>query len=111
MTNGVHTRRPGAVLLIAVLAASALCGPRQLMDWDLYWHLAVGREVLRQRSPLPTDIFSHTAHGAPWAYKDLIADVLLYAGHRALGDLWFALLKGGAALGIAAALFLMPGRR
>lgn len=97
-------------LLLLVLPLALLSGAQRSGSWDMYFHLATGREVLRQHSRLPVDPFSFTAAGQPWIYKDLVADVLLYLGFSTLGFWAFFLLKVLCALGIARGLWLaLPG--
>jgi hypothetical protein len=101
------------ICLACAVGLAALVAWRKTFDTDIYWHLAAGREAVRQHSTLPQDIFSYSAAGTPWRYKELLADVLLYLGFSRLGYAFFALLKGAAALLIGAALYMAvpPGRR
>lgn len=99
-------RSTGAILLLALLALALLTGAQRSGSWDLFFHLATGREILRQRSTLPQDIFSFTAAGHPWRYKDLVADVVLYLGFSRLGYAALALLKSLCALGVGLGLWL-----
>ena len=54
-------------------------------DPDAWWHLATGRAALAARSTLPVDSFSFSFAGAPWRYKDLVADALLWTLFARLG--------------------------
>jgi hypothetical protein len=90
---------PGALLLVlAFVDAFGLTS-----DPDIFWHLRVGRAALEMHSTLPRDIFSYSAAGAPWLYKDLFADVLLYGGFARIGYAWFVALKVTAVAVIAIA--------
>ena len=83
---------PGVLLLIlALVDAFGLTS-----DPDIFWHLRVGRAALDMRSTLPVDVFSYSAAGQPWIYKDLFAEVLLYAGFARVGYAWFVALKVAA---------------
>lgn len=77
-------RRASAIahlgLGLSVLAASA----RKLGDFDLPWHLAIGRWVVQHRRALPGDVFSCTVPGR-WAPYEYLSDVLLYGAFRASG--------------------------
>jgi hypothetical protein len=95
------------LVLASIVAAAAVIAAHRTFDTDLPWHLAIGRLAVQERSTLPVDVFSYSAQGAPWVYKDLLADLILYAGFPALGYLWLALLKGAAALSLAGAAYLI----
>ena len=98
----MRSRLPVAVAVAVAVAAALLLSWAPARDPDLWWHLATGRAVLATRSTLPVDPFSFSFAGAPWRYKDLVADVAL----------WSAFAHGGFAallvvrLGCAAAMAL-----
>jgi branched-subunit amino acid transport protein AzlD len=73
--------RSRATLLVVgcAVAAAALLTWAPARDPDLWWHLATGRAILATRSTLPVDPFSFSFAGAPWRYKDVVADALLWA--------------------------------
>jgi hypothetical protein len=91
-----------AVAVGVALAACALLTFAPAHDPDLWWHLATGRAAWAGRTTLPVDLFSFSFAGAPWRYKDLVADVMLW-GLFAHGGFW-ALLA--LRLGCAAAMAL-----
>ena len=70
-------------------------------DPDTFWHLRTGRSVLETHTTLPVDIFSYSYAGRPWHYKDLVADVFMYAGFAVLGYRWLLALKVAAVAVIA----------
>ncbi len=72
--------RSRATLLVVgcAVAAAALLTWAPTRDPDVWWHLATGRLALATRSTLPLDPFSFSFAGAPWRYKDLVADALLW---------------------------------
>lgn len=94
-------RRATAVALGVVAAAAALATWAPVHDPDLWWHLATGRQALATRSTLPVDPFSFTFAGAPWRYKDLCADALLWAAFAGGGFVAVWLLEVAAAVAIA----------
>src|SRR5512137_1283364 len=105
-------RRPSMrqVLTAAMFAALALvAGVSQTRDPDVFWHLQVGRVALSQLTTIPADVFSYSQAGAPWAHKDLVADVLLYAGFAQLGYVWLLVLKVLAVAGLAFGYGTLPG--
>jgi hypothetical protein len=73
-------------------------------DPDVYWHLRIGRTVLEAHDPLSSDIYSYAFHG-PWRYKDILAEVILYAGFARFGYAWFVALKVATVGAIAASCF------
>jgi hypothetical protein len=92
-----------ALLALALLGAALRYGASPLGDYDLWWHLATGRELWRTGSLLPTDPFSFRALGQPWPYKDAGAELLLY-GLYALGG--SAALLAWKAAGVLAVVTL-----
>lgn len=104
--------RRTAALAVAVLGVVAgLVGLEAIRSWDLWWHMATGREALATGSTLPVDVFSFTRAGVPWVYKDLGADLLFFGAYQVAGELGLALLKLGAALGLMTLLALGARRR
>jgi hypothetical protein len=97
--------RARAAALAGAAALAAGVAWRVTGDWDAFWHLRIGSEVLARRSTLPVDLFSYFALGRPWPYKDVVADVILYAGFPALGFWWLALCKTLVVLGCGLGLW------
>lgn len=88
--------------LAAFLFWAAVYGTRRLGGADYWWHLAFGRYVWDHRALPDVDVFTFTAHGAPWVNVSWLADLLLYAIHSvggvaALGALTTALVCGSYA--------------
>lgn len=79
---GVLARATAALALVIVLIRHGLS---PAAGYDLFWHAATGEEMLRSDSLLPVDIFSYTAAGEPWPYKDAGAALLLAMVMRAGG--------------------------
>ncbi|MHB2019427.1 MAG: tetratricopeptide repeat protein [Candidatus Xenobia bacterium] len=92
-------RRSGWILL-----ALGLCAPLTVV-WmpsaDLWWHLALGREIV-QTGQIPTvDPFSFTAAGAPWQDDQWLSGLLFYLLYQG-GGLW--LLEAAKTLLLLAAV-------
>jgi hypothetical protein len=98
------------VVVLVAVAAAALLTWVPAHDPDLWWHLATGRAALATRSTLPVDPFSFSFAGAPWRYKDLVADVGLWTlfAHGGFGAL--LLLRLGCAAAIALGFCLVSAR-
>ncbi len=104
--------RAGLLLSIALLLfVGALFAAHPSADPDLPWHLRTGQLALERRSTLPFDPFSYSFEGAPWRYKDLLADVLLYLGSAAFGRFSIPLLRVAVTLLYAPLLGLALDRR
>jgi hypothetical protein len=54
-------------LLFLTIVATACVMPAQNDTW---WHLRVGQEIWKARSPLFPDTFSFTAAGASWQHHE-----------------------------------------
>lgn len=92
----------GAILAAATLALS-LSNPA---DFDLWWHLAVGRFVVaRHALPVP-DPFSFTAAGRSWIAHEWLAELLLFGLYDALG-----ITGVSAAFGLVAAATVLVSLR
>jgi tetratricopeptide (TPR) repeat protein len=101
------TARYAAWLLAAVaLIYALLAGLHTLQDSDLGWQLASGRWVLQNRQIFSTDVFSYTAHGAPWIYP-VLSGITFYLIYLAGG---YALLSWMGAAACAGTIALLLGR-
>jgi hypothetical protein len=73
------------------LAISAVCANVFLMalfklgDYDVWYHLAVGRRILGTGSVVQPDPFAYTAAGATWSLQSWLAGVVYYLVHTAGG--------------------------
>lgn len=86
-----------------VLAVTTAQASKTLGDFDLPWHLAIGRHVVEQRALPVTDPLAFTHR--PIEYVEFISDVLLYSLVRLGGPL--ALQLFGALLVAAIAVVLL----
>lgn len=77
-----------AVTLLAVAAVTV----REVMDPDLWWHMATGRYILSQGRIPAYDVFSYTAAGHRWVTHEWLSDLLLYGGYRLVGFTGLALV-------------------
>lgn len=84
--------RVGFVALLGLLAAVLLAAARQLGDFDLPWHLSLGRAAVTHLALPYTDDFSYTFAGQR-APDEFLADSLLYLAVRAAGPVGLQLLS------------------
>ena len=91
--------RSRATLLVVAcaIAAAALMTWAPTWDPDAWWHLATGRAALATRSTLAADPFSFSFAGAPWRYKDLVADALIWTLFARAGFFGLVLFRVGCA--------------
>ncbi len=96
-----------------IVTVSLLVSARPIRDSDTLWHVRVGELIWTTRSLLPTDPFSYSYARAPWPFKDIVPEVLFYAGHALWGPSWFVVVKVLAlcAMGLCFYLFGCKGRR
>lgn len=100
-------RRRQLIIGLAVLGMGLAVGLRELVGWDVFWHMLVGKLAIESGSALPTEPFSYSVAGSAWPYKDLTADVLLYLAWDGLGPLGLALLQAGAVVLVAVGIARM----
>ena len=48
---------------------------------DIWWHLAVGKELIQSRAFITTDPFTFTVTGSPWVPHAYLASIVLYVVH------------------------------
>ncbi len=101
MSQGRLREALGAFLL--VLFAALVCAS-PLVDPDMWWHLAAGREMLLHPHVPRAEAWSHTMTGAPWVDFEWLAQAALQLAYEAGG---FTALVWGKAAACAAAVFLV----
>ena len=95
-----------ACLFTLIYAAAA--GLRTISDFDVWWQLASGRELLATGHLPRVDVFSYTASGAAWTYP-AGAGVLFYLIYGLGGYTLLSLLAPLAAASIAGLLLWRGG--
>jgi len=73
------------LVLLVTLTAIAGGAIREVVDPDLWWHLATGRYIVAQRRIPTADVFSFTAATHRWVTHEWLSDLLLYGGYRLVG--------------------------
>ncbi len=98
-------RSPRAVRLAWTLLLAALTGvaaAQPFRESDVFWHLSLGRAVLRQGARVVHEPHAFLAYGRPCTAQEWLWDVATFALHRAFG--WTALAWLVIALASASAL-------
>jgi hypothetical protein len=100
-SKGPATERLLVFAAVAVGAFIIAFGP--VSDGDIYWHLAAGREMVRQRMLLYADPFTVSAAGRTWIDVHWLFQLGAFAVHSAFGFAGLAtakalLVAGGAAI-------------
>lgn len=75
----------GLVCLITFVILAFFGGGKMLNDHDTLMHIRAGEVMIEQGRLLSSDIFSHTAHGAPWTAHEWLAEVIMGALHQGAG--------------------------
>jgi Tfp pilus assembly protein PilF len=91
------------ILLCEALVYAFLAGFHTLQDFDLGWQIASGRWVVQHHQIFSTDVFSYTAHGAPWIYP-VLSGILFYLLYVAGGYALLSWLGAAVCAGILALL-------
>ncbi len=81
----------------------------RLADVDLWGHLKFGEQIVVQREIPRHDIYSYSAHGAPWVDHEWLCEVVFYTVYSRFGDAGLFALKIG--MGLLMALFIFFSSR
>ncbi len=92
-----------ALLIMLLCVAVIVAFP--VFDYDLYWHLANGREMLAQQRIINEEIFSFTRVGVSFSNHEWLAQVVLFFIFQSSGWFGLFLFKVVMALTTAAILF------
>ncbi|MCE7929604.1 MAG: hypothetical protein DYG91_14090, partial [Chloroflexi bacterium CFX7] len=92
-----------------VLAITTAQASKTLGDFDLPWHLAIGRHVVEQRALPVTDPLAFTHR--PVEYVEFISDILLFSLMRLGGPLALQLFGGLVVAALAVVLLVASGER
>lgn len=93
-------RRQTGLILAGVLAVLTVALLSRIVDWDLWWHLVVGRETIRTGHVPELDFYVYPALGTRSGFHEWGFGVLAYAVQRGTG--WWGLSIANAALSAAA---------
>jgi len=97
----------GTIFLNLRQAASPLPGQTQLsiFEGDTWWHLAVGKQILRTHAWPTVDPYSFTAPGNPWIAYEWLGDVAMAAADRAAGLTGLTILYASLTVGLILLMF------
>src|SRR6266436_6730064 len=87
-----------SLVLFALLLGFLLIvvGDLLLGDPDTYWHIAVGRWILRTGSFPWVDHMSHTFEGHPWIARDWLSEIIFALAYEGGGWPAVATITSGA---------------
>src|SRR5271167_2145498 len=94
-------------LAAIAMTYALLAGLHTLQDFDLGWQLATGRWVLQHRQIFSADVFSYTAHGAPWIYP-VLSGIFFYLVYLVGGYGLLSWMGATACAGTIALLLRLP---
>jgi len=106
-TQSTTERYAARVLALVALIYALLAGLHTLQDFDLGWQLATGRWVLQHRQIFSADVFSYTAHGAPWIYP-VLSGIFFYLVYLVGGYGLLSWMGATACAGTIALLLRLP---
>lgn len=98
-------RLAGVIALLGLGAGVIVAAARQLGDFDLPWHLALGRRAIVEHAVPFADDFSYTFRGAR-SGSEVAADVFLYLLTRVGGPMALQIFAGVVVAALAALLVL-----
>ena len=93
------------ISLAVAIGMSCLAVVAPTFDFDLYWHLAFGREIWNTGTIIQKDVFSFTATGTPFTNRYWLTQWLLYGLQHYLGWNALPIFKLVITAGIAALMF------
>jgi hypothetical protein len=74
-----------SVVLLFACLASLLLVTYPVFDFDLYWHLANGREMVNSTRIVSEEVFSYTHPGEHFANHEWLAQIIFYVLWNAFG--------------------------
>jgi hypothetical protein len=91
-----------AVVIVAVVVATAYCFAGGISGNDYWWHVKVGEWIWTHKSVPQTDIFSWYAvpRGLKFTAHEWLAELFFYGMQRAAGDVGIFLFSFAAALAL-----------
>jgi hypothetical protein len=97
------------LIVALVFATIALACGLTPMHTDSWWQLRAGHDMWQTHRLLLTDVYSHTAYGAPWLNHEWLAEVVYYGMFR-IGGLPLVTLCAATLIVAAWALSWRLGR-
>ena len=90
---------------VLTLAAVLLLVNYPVSDPDTFWHIANGKEILRQGRVLNEEVFSYTKAGTKYSDHEWLSQLIFYIVYSRAGALGLAALKSVLVAGMFAFLY------
>ncbi len=94
------------VALVATLLVAGFIVAYPLFDYDFYWHLANGREMVSRSAIINEEVFSYTRNGIPFSNHEWLAQVVLFLIYDHFGSIGVNVFKALISMAVAAFSFL-----
>lgn len=78
---------------LVVLICAVLLTIFNVRTFDLFWHMANGREMAQSGEVVLRELFSHTHHNEPFDNREWLSQLLLYLAYSSGGLIGLQLLK------------------
>jgi tetratricopeptide (TPR) repeat protein len=82
-------------IALPVVAVIGLLLLRQVSEYDIWFHMAMGKEILRSAALPVVDRFSLLNYGRPYHDSQWLFQVVAAAGYRVAGALWLQAMQIG----------------
>lgn len=80
-------------------------------DYDLWWHIFIGTEILENGALASTDIYSFTAFGQPYINHEWASEIIMAAAFLKLGDIGLIIWRWSLAILIIAIAYQIVRRQ
>ncbi|MEE9270507.1 MAG: hypothetical protein V3V49_09635 [Candidatus Krumholzibacteria bacterium] len=101
---------PDRVAAVLVTAFVCLLAVFPIRNNDIWWHLAVGRELVQSGRFIVTDPFTFTLAGTPWVPHAWLSGLLFYAIHAWSAELGLLALRAAIVVTIFVLLLRLVRR-
>src|ERR1700722_12535405 len=72
------------MLFLAAVCVGAILSCTPYPEYDLFWQLRTGHDIVRTLAVPHTDVYSWTRHGSPWVVQEWLTFVLYWLAYSGL---------------------------